>query len=148
MYSFKLVTRNCTSEACPSLMPQNRSPQTGISFAPRAARRRLPRIAVVTWSDGYLPPFFFASAVRSDGRHLQRFGSWAVALSVDAVTDGQYAVYISVAEVGEVALIGTCLISFCWAATKKARHAMRPMMGNTLRTSIMTSSPRHWDVRG
>src|SRR5271169_1073385 len=68
MYLFRLVTRNCTSELCPSLMPENRSPQTGISFVPCAASRKSPWIAVVTWSDGYLPPFFFASAVRSGGR--------------------------------------------------------------------------------
>ena len=69
MYLFKLLTRNCTSEELWLwLICQNSSrPQTGISLEPCAGTYRLPWMAFVTWSEGYLPPFLLANVVKSDG---------------------------------------------------------------------------------
>lgn len=89
---------------------------------------------------------FAAVSLRKRGQiwwgHLQCLGSWAVALSIDTVTGGTVEVYISGPEAGELALTGTYLIPFCWAAPSKAIQAMRPMMGKMLRTSMTTSFRR------
>src|SRR5579862_4835354 len=67
MYETRLLILCCTCASCPWLILENKGPHTGISWLPWDGVDAVPLITDATCAAGYLPPFFCASRLRSEG---------------------------------------------------------------------------------